>query len=349
MKLNRVIFLIVIVLIVLSVCWLRSTRQTQDVVSESTTETTESFAPQTSDKVELRNAASNQNTTVSPKDFFAMREEQMKQAGEVADNEWRAPIDFFGKVVDENDNPVAESTISFSWNNLSGTQTKGARSDNQGFFSLRGEQGKFLSIKVSKTGFYEFKPEGEGFFFAGRNENFIPNINDPIVFRLHKKGKAESLIAIEFPGASQVVQFKRDGTPVEIDLLLGIKVLTGGHVKMEFWGDPIERTTRVFSWKFHLSVVGGGITEATNLFPFEAPETGYRPQIAIDMPASMERWGSDMKQRYFIKLPNGNYGRIEIHLMSRNGVYRIHSFINPSGSRNLEYDEAIQPKPTVHE
>ena len=27
----------------------------------------------------------------------------------------------------------------------------------------------------------------------------------------------------------------------------------------------------------------------------------------------------------------------------------VDSFLNPTGSRNLEYDEAVQPKPTVHE
>ena len=56
-----------------------------------------------------------------------------------------------------------------------------------------------------------------------------------------------------------------------------------------------------------------------------------------------------MKQKYFVKYADGNYGRIDFDFLARNGVYRILSFINTSGSRNLEYDEAVQPKPSVQE
>ena len=219
----------------------------------------------------------------------------------------------------------------------------------QGLFSLQGEQGKFLSIKVSKEGYYEYKPEGEGFFYAGRNENFVPDENNPVVFRLHKKRQAEPLIAREFPGFAQIEQLRRDGTPVEIDLLQAKKVASGGNLKMELWGDPIERTTNKYKWKLRISVAGGGIIVNSEEFNFKAPESGYAPQILIDMPTTSEHWTSNMKQKYFVKYADGNYGRIDFDFLARNGVYRILSFINTSGSRNLEYDEAVQPKPSVQE
>ena len=109
-------------------------------------------------------------------------------------------------------------------------------SDAQGLFFLHGKRGKFLSVTVTKTDYYAYKPFGEGFFYAGENENFVPDANNPVVFRLHKKGRAEPLIAREFPGFAQIEQLRRDGTPVEIDLLQAKKVASGGQLKIEFMG-----------------------------------------------------------------------------------------------------------------
>ena len=118
---------------------------------------------------------------------------------------------------------------------------------------------------------------------------------------------------------------------------------------MEFWGDAVQKTNRMFNWKVRISVPGGGIVATPEEFNFSAPENGYLPYVETDMPASSDQWETSIKRKYFIKLADGNYGRIDFDFLSRNGVYRINSFINPSGSRNLEYDETVQRKPAVQE
>src|SRR4051812_20579998 len=52
--------------------------------------------------------------------------------------EWKVPIKFVGKVVDENEQPVPEAKIKFQWTNLSakGTGSAETKTDEQGFFSL---------------------------------------------------------------------------------------------------------------------------------------------------------------------------------------------------------------------
>ena len=52
--------------------------------------------------------------------------------------EWRFPINFWGKVVDENDRPIEGALVDFYWNDLSraGTSRVKALSDANGFFSL---------------------------------------------------------------------------------------------------------------------------------------------------------------------------------------------------------------------
>ena len=66
--------------------------------------------------------------------------------------DWKQPINFYGKVVDENRASVQGAGIHFSWNNLSpeGTAQADTKSDENGFFSLTERQGKRLYIEISR-------------------------------------------------------------------------------------------------------------------------------------------------------------------------------------------------------
>lgn len=158
------------------------------------------------------------------------------------------------------------------------------------------------------------------------------------------------MLVCDFPGFARIVQLRRDGTPTEINLAECRVAPQGtGSLKLEFWGDKIERSTRKFNWKLRVSVPGGGLIETEEEFNFEAPESGYKPAIEIDMPNDTENWRTDFQRKLFIRLPDGKYGRIDLFLLARNGVYTVGSSINPSGSRNLEFDPAVQPKQTQFE
>ena len=70
--------------------------------------------------------------------------------------EWKQPIDFYGKVLDEHEQPVANARVRFVWNDLSPTGTSEAETatDSSGLFSLRDKRGKGLSVYVSKEDYY---------------------------------------------------------------------------------------------------------------------------------------------------------------------------------------------------
>jgi hypothetical protein len=349
MKQKYVIILLLIVLTIGFIWWLRPNGQSRLQNAEPNTDSSEGdSAFKASVEAEITNHVGHQLAGSKTNDFFQQRAEQMKLAGEDANDEWRTPIEFFGKVVDENDNPLAGSTISYSWNNLMGTQTSVFQSDTQGLFSLHNEQGKFLSVKASKEGYYEFKPQGEGFFYAGRNENFIADANNPIVFRLHKKGKAEPLIV-----SGRTVSISISGKPLELNLKTGQVVPVGqGDLMLEFVRTPLALTTNrhVFDWSLKITPRNGGLVTANGEFAFIAPDDGYRALEFIDMPVLLrEKWMGRLTQQYFLKFSNGQYARVHIDLMPYNGSLKIDSFYNPAGSRNLEYDQAVQPKPTVSE
>src|SRR5438128_2385625 len=65
-------------------------------------------------------------------------------------SDWRTPIQFYGKVVDESGQPVAGATVHFAWNDLSpeGTSRSETESDADGLFSLTGKTGKILTIQI---------------------------------------------------------------------------------------------------------------------------------------------------------------------------------------------------------
>ncbi len=136
-------------------------------------------------------------------------------------NDWKTPIEFYGKVVDQTTNPVAGAGVDFSCNDTSesGTSDYKTTSDPQGLFSIRGIAGKLLTVKVGKDGYYPSKRDNDSFYYAGQNVNFKPDENAPVVFHLRKKVSGEPLIVIEYPVFAHIAQLRHDGTPVELDLL----------------------------------------------------------------------------------------------------------------------------------
>lgn len=88
-------------------------------------------------------------------------------------SEWRTPIEFFGKVVDEKEQPVAGALIEFAWTGTpekyggDGVGKRTLTSDSNGMFSLTGVGGKGMTVYVSKEGYYR-RSESNGWFeYAG--------------------------------------------------------------------------------------------------------------------------------------------------------------------------------------
>jgi hypothetical protein len=277
------------------------------------------------------------------KEFSAKTVQRLKKRETTMErvlNEWRTPIEFYGKVVDESNNPVSGAQINFSCNDVSveGTSYYHTISDVEGLFSLKDVNGKLLTAHVSKDGYYASKKDNDSFEYGDRYNHFVPDQNNPIIFHLRRKEKGEPLIQKSFPpGMGQIVQLRHDGTPIEIDLLNGQKASAGsGQLKLEFWRDISEKNARTFDWKLQLSVFSGGLIPTDEEFAFQAPDTNYLPSVLIDMPKTNQPWIGEVRRKYYIQLPDRKYGRIDVYLLPYNGVFTIKSAVNPSGSRNLE-------------
>jgi hypothetical protein len=257
-------------------------------------------------------------------------------------SQWQAPIEFYGKVVDENSNPVADANIHFSWQEIpaeDAMRTLDTKSDSDGLFSLQHARGWTLDVSVGKAGYYTSQRDNSSFRYGSLGGGkFHPDSRNPVIFHLLKKGAGVSLIQKDFPpGMGQIWQLHHDGTPIELDLLNGSQNVNGsGQLKLELWRDLSNPNAKQFDWKLQISTLGGGLIPTDEEFAFQAPKNGYQPSIVINMPATNQDWLGELRTKYYIHLPNGDYGRIDLYFLPYNGVFTVHSAINPTGSRNLE-------------
>jgi len=288
-------------------------------------------------------------TAVASVNLVEQRQARSISSVEESRQMWNTPIEFYGKVVDEKGNPVADANIQFVCNDLSeaGATFYNLKSDEHGMFSLTGVRGKGISVHVSKDGYYTSKRDRRNFEYAGANENFIPNSSNPVVFHLHKKGPQEKLLA-----TAGRIKIPLNGTPRGFDFETGKPVsIAQAQVILECQADyknrkPEER----FDWVLRIHCVNGGVVESTNEFDFEAPEDGYNTVYEIRMACDTGKdWTNMISRKCFLKLANGRYAKLAFSFIAYNGVFRFRSFVNPSGGRNLEHEPDFQPNTTVLE
>jgi hypothetical protein len=252
--------------------------------------------------------------------------------------EWKTPIRFFGKVVDETSRPVADATIHFQWTDLSegGTSHAQSMSDATGYFYLNGVRGKRLSVSVSKEDYYASQEQSyKSFEFSNPGEDiyYEPDPNNPILFHLRKKGEGATLVK-----KSIKVVLPGEGSSAKVDLTTG-KVSSGGQLQVQAWKPwPPRPMSPHYDWKVTLTIQSGGFVEAHEEFAFEAPETVYNESFEVNMPATAgDAWRvSAEKTLYFVYGEPKKYGRLNFHTDGNSRYVFLDYVLNPSGSRNLE-------------
>lgn len=284
------------------------------------------------------------NTAADIARLAETRQRKMEEDREAALEEWRTPIEFYGKVVDENTNVVGGAEVYFDCNDTSaeGTSFYHTNTGQDGMFSISGIKGRGLNVKVSKDGYYSFAPSGLYFNYAGEAQNFLPDAANPIVFHLKRKGVAARLIRF-----TKGFDTARDGAPTEVQLATAQAVPVGeGDIRVQCWThDEGRKPGQHYDWKCQITIPGGGLVLRTDSLDFQAPANGYQPSDVIDMPADSNAWTWDVKRNYFVRLADGNYGRVSIEIVAGGEhFFRLESFLNPSGSPNLEYN----PQNYVH-
>lgn len=253
--------------------------------------------------------------------------------------QWKMPLEFYGKIVDQFSEPVAGGTVRIAWTAVDDSHATEILSNSEGLFQFTGVNGKGLDISVRKAGYLPTRNAGGGFEYASFSDDMfhVPDIKNPVVFRLQKLIGAEPMLkfitnAEVDVGRSPVVLNVETGK-LGADGDLSFSILTGA--KGQFGPDFTITIT---------AVNGAAFVSSEEEFMSNAPEAGYQTAAVFHKQSSAPNYNRVQPYRLYVKTRSGKYaavtGEITIHEGLSDGKAGFHAIIyhNPSGSRNLEFD-----------
>ena len=137
-------------------------------------------------------------TVVSGRIPPSIQAEGRRQAVDLVRSIYSAPIAFFGRVQDQQGQPVPGATVDYSILDKffePGSKKSGV-ADGNGNFSLTGVQGAALTVGVSKEGYDPIYQQSNGAFSFGapydlHRDRPTPTKDDPAIFVLRKRAEAE--------------------------------------------------------------------------------------------------------------------------------------------------------------
>jgi len=251
------------------------------------------------------------------------------------------PINVYGKVIDQFGQPVVDATvngdtllmISFE---RSGGETVSTITDAQGRFSFTGLHGARFGLKIEKAG-YKYDTQLNVNWW----NNYKPDPDNPAIFHMWKLQGAEPMVS-----DSKFYGIKPDGRFYTIDLINGTKTegTTGqGDLIVQIIRPAQIQQGQKFDWSFTMQANDGGFIETTDPYLNEAPESGYQSQYTITMSANDPNWQEEVQDKtFYLESRNGTvYGQMRVTIIPNyndTSVFKFESYVNPSGSRDLEID-----------
>jgi hypothetical protein len=270
------------------------------------------------------------------------------------DGENSKPINVYGKIVDQYGQPVVGAVVNggtmlyVSVDRSSSENFPPVTTDSQGQFSFVGFRGSRFGFTADKPG-YEFNYSR----YVGWYDSYKPDPNNPTVFTMWKLKGAEPMVHARAEGRvpydSQASEF------VATFYLATGKRGGAGELLVTLTQNPlvVRRGVDHYDWSVKIEVLGGGLVEATDPYKNLAPETGYQPAFAFAQAKADPKWQDRFIKTFYVRTAQAQYGRLLVDLTP--GTNRpdaglgiglsIETWLNPGGSRNLEFDEAKQVRP----
>jgi hypothetical protein len=254
------------------------------------------------------------------------------------------PVEFYGKVLEQREQPVPGATVHWDLTIVGGTQSGEAATQNDGRFVISGQSGKRLGIQIWKKGYQSGNESRGSFEFAAFHEDgfYVPDPDHPVPFHLQKLDNPEPMYQNSLHGDAP-----DDGKPVRFDLRLG-KVVTEGSGDLVLEFTRHERPPSHFTG-YTITIEapsGGGLAVTNDEFMYSAPESGYQPRISIEQKASQgpQDYSFHVAQqfRFYVKTSDGKYAAVSgdvAQYSTPTAGYDFMVYYNPSGSRNLEFDD----------
>ena len=257
------------------------------------------------------------------------------------------PIRFYGRVVDQHGAAVIGVRVRLSVRHTEQAAEMSLidafsyfvrESDADGRFELSGVRGSLLGVDaLEKQGYLAKNPVSESFWYWSPfpEQLFKPDPAKPKVFVLWKSAGAERLIKVDTSARAQ-----SDGSPVGFDLSTGRKGNAADVLVAVIHGSVVDGRT---DWAMTIAAPGG-LQIVRDEYPYHAPEEGYAPEVTIRSDSKDPKWSPRRTVLLYVRTKDHRYARVSVSVTvtfdDRMPAISIHSFLNPSGSRNLEYNEA---------
>jgi hypothetical protein len=235
------------------------------------------------------------------------------------------PINFYGRVVDQDGNPLpsvrVESDIVWWTNRVTGESDLFHRTttntDPEGNFQFRDVEGAGIWIRaLTKQG---FEPEGESLRTFKYNATSIRKPDDPakpLVFRMWKEGTNQKYA---YGGTTSGLPLDGSRHPIGLNSWPGTsRYATTTNFTIRFKRPVDARSEDKFDWSFILEAHDGGILEEQDEFSTMclAPTEGYLPQYEFRMESGNPKWSKYVTKRFYFRNQAGTaFGRATLTIL----------------------------------
>ena len=308
----------------------------------------------------LEASVASQKKPQSPEDILSQRNQGVSA--------FDTKVRFWGKVLDQNQQPVEGATIKATVSTLRMIEIENGyreyeilstQSAADGTFMFDGAEGICLRIqRLSKDGYvlpaaYQAGTRWEGSKYAYHYKSmgdvrkvFRPDSARPEIFHLWKLNNPEPLVLRGDWAGAYGEEFTVGASPTILGNI-SMMVTKVDHSQPQEWEITVTATE-----------ADGGVIKAdpSDVFMFQAPETGYAHSITFKYKQEADSEMSDdagTPVRFYVRSRNGRWysaRECAFFLPTQDGRVRTKMLLwtNPNGSRNLEHDAAHPlPEPSL--
>lgn len=253
------------------------------------------------------------------------------------DFQWRTPISFYGRIIDQHSLPVVGATVKVVWSAIGKTPEQHLVTDAEGRFEISGVNGKGISVTVGAVGYTGGTTSNRSFEYSAFYEPHyhVPDKSKPVLFQLWKLEGAEPMYFW-----NKLKKMTVDGQKVWFDTQMGTFGASGDVAFSTKRGTSYA--PRQFDWSLVIEAApGGGIALRNEELMFEAPEGGYQQSWTHDIAGKGESYTISKTVKFYLKTADGKYAAMQAdigHMTIPEAEVSLSAYFNPSGSRNLQYD-----------
>jgi hypothetical protein len=256
-----------------------------------------------------------------------------------------APIEFYGRVVDQDDKPLEGVAVDFNVTAIPmipvlwgpDERTKGSCvTDQNGLFSVEGKRGVSLGVtSLRKTGYREsgYYEQGHARYEPYGSQKHIPNRDKAVKFMLIRE---------DLPKAEEAydkrlrLNWNAENTVVDFGQVIG---------KLEFsasrTGRDASDTMKKFEWEVKMRAIGFTLTKLESKNERMAPLAGYSSSDRIGFSPDEKTWKLRSEESYAIRTDRGTYGLMNLSVYGdgddggMSGSVTV--YLNKSGARNIDH------------